>query len=411
MAPLCACYRAWSRAASLGVQQVLQMMPVQWGALKQSGVAATVRQRAAEHPARSVRAAVAAVTQRWADAAGDASLAVAPPPPVGAGSGAGLPAPPPPARADPETPSPSEEVAEVLDEGVRQRLAEAEAVRRLNCAWQELVLYAVGLLFGGSTRRLGVCLYGQPPGALMCSRARRVTHVPSRGHPAFAATRFAEAVVRTQAAQEAALLKQEAALVEAEVAQREATGAAEEPAELPDIPDFSAFTGGQGRQRPSRAGREAKLARRKARCGRPRGAPPPRAQRAVCSHAACDPAHGHHAFNRDARGRADKALAEAAEAAPGSANEGASSAAGKSAAAPSEAGEKAHASGEKAHAGGEKAHAGGEKAHAGAEKAHAGAEKAHAGGGSSRVRTYLSVHASSLVTTVPISETTALVAR
>ena len=124
-----------------GGRQVLQMMPVQWGALKQSGVAATVRQRAAEHPARSVRAAVAAVTQRWAAAAGDASLAVAPPPPAGAGSGAGLPAPPP-ARADPETPSPSEEVAEVLDEGVRQRLAEAEAVRRLdvlgNCLWYTL---------------------------------------------------------------------------------------------------------------------------------------------------------------------------------------------------------------------------------------------------------------------------------
>lgn len=104
-------------------------MPVHWGPLKQSGVAATVRQRAAEHPNRAVRAAVAAVTQRWAVATGDASLATAPPQGAVAPQAA-APAHVPPARRELETPSPSEEAAEVLDAGVRQRLAEAEAVCR-----------------------------------------------------------------------------------------------------------------------------------------------------------------------------------------------------------------------------------------------------------------------------------------
>ncbi|KAK9826354.1 hypothetical protein WJX81_001448 [Elliptochloris bilobata] len=173
------------------VLQVLRTMPVQWGALKQSGVAVTVRQRAAEHATRSVRAAAAAVTQRWADATGDASLATAPPQAAPAAPAAQAVAAL--VRRDASTPSPSEEAAEVLDEGVRQRLAEAEA-----------------------------------------------------------------------AAQEAATLKMEAALVEAAVAEAEATTeAAREAAALPDIPDFSAYAGEQRRQRPSRSGREAKLARRK----------------------------------------------------------------------------------------------------------------------------------------------------
>ena len=103
-------------------RQVLRAMPVQWGLLKQSGVAATVRQRAAEHPYRAVRAAVAAVTQHWANAVGDASLATVPPQAAAPASAA-------PARRDALTPSPSEEAAEVLDEGVRLRLAEADAVR------------------------------------------------------------------------------------------------------------------------------------------------------------------------------------------------------------------------------------------------------------------------------------------
>ena len=103
-------------------RQVLRAMPVQWGLLKQSGVAATVRQRGAEHPNRAVRAAVAAVTQHWANAVGDASLATALPQAAAPASAA-------PARRDALTPSPSEEAAEVLDEGVRLRLAEADAVR------------------------------------------------------------------------------------------------------------------------------------------------------------------------------------------------------------------------------------------------------------------------------------------
>ena len=101
---------------------MLRALPVQWGLLKQSGVAATVRQRAAEHPNRAVRAAVAAVTQHWATAIGDASLATAPPQTAAVASAV-------PARRDALTPSPSEEAAEVLDEGVRLRLAEADAVR------------------------------------------------------------------------------------------------------------------------------------------------------------------------------------------------------------------------------------------------------------------------------------------
>ena len=70
------------------------------------------------------------------------------------------------------------------------------------------------------------------------------------------------------------MLKEQAALVEAAVAEAEATTeAAREMAALPDIPDFSDYAGELRRQRPSRAGREAKLARRKARCAA-RGRPP-----------------------------------------------------------------------------------------------------------------------------------------
>lgn len=113
-------------------------MPVQWGLLKQSGVAATVRQRGAEHPNRAVRAAVAAVTQHWADAVGDASLATAPPQAAAPASAA-------PARREALTPSPSEEAAEVLDEGVRLRLAEADAVRHDRDARLLLLLCCMGI--------------------------------------------------------------------------------------------------------------------------------------------------------------------------------------------------------------------------------------------------------------------------
>lgn len=84
------------------------------------------------------------------------------------------------------------------------------------------------------------------------------------------------------------MLKEQAALVEAAVAEAQATTeAAREMAALPDIPDFSDYAGELRRQRPSRAGREAKLARRKARCATHGRLPARMARRLAAGSATC----------------------------------------------------------------------------------------------------------------------------